>query len=222
MNCFQRSHLLVALGIVGACSSFGISSSVKAYPKLSRIDEGVHDTSFVSFRKALLDAIRRKDSTYIVSRLTSDVQIGFGPDDIGVDAFVKRWLQGPKTEFWAISERALMLGCWKGENGANSYFACPFFYSKIPTEPQEMVVVDSESVAIYSDSSRTSRIIKRVSFALFPYTALNSEEWFLVKSPILRDSGYIEKRFIQTPYSARLIIEKRFRTWEISAFAEGD
>ncbi len=222
MNCFQRSHLLVALGIVGACSSFSKTSSVKAYQKLSRIDDGVHDASFASFRRSLLDAIRRKDSTYIVSRLASDVQIGFGPDDIGVDAFVKRWLQGSKAEFWAISERVLMLGCWKGENGSNPYFACPFFYSKIPTEPQEMVVVDSENVAIYSDSSQSSRLIKRVSFALFPYTTLNSEKWFLVKSPIFRDSGYIEKRYIQTPYSARLIIEKRSRTWVISAFAEGD
>jgi hypothetical protein len=95
---------------------------------LSPIDEASKDPSFVEFRRALLEAVDRRDIAHVVGVLDPAIKNSFGGDG-GIDEFKQTWKpESPGSELWKE------LGFVLRHGGAfqDGNFVAPYFFSSFP------------------------------------------------------------------------------------------
>ena len=115
------------------------------------------------------------------------------------------------------------MGCTKETDDEIVYFACPYIYSRFPSDKDAFawVAVTEEKVPVYEDTSTTSKIIDHLSYELLPFDGGANRSWFKVKQSN-EMNGYIERQFVHSPNDYRIIFRKENKQWFISSFVAGD
>ena len=204
---------------------FTLCRSQQSVDKLMPIDQSSEDKSFFKFKTEFIQALNNKDMDFIKKVLSNDVQTGFGEDDIGRQAFEKKWLGPEQYEQFKIEvTRIIKMGCTKETEDEVIYFACPYIYSRFPSDkdPFAWVVVTEENIPVYKDTSKSTGISGYVSFEFLPNDDGANKSWFKVQKSAGFTSGYIERKYVRSPNDFRIIFKKEDEQWLISSFVAGD
>jgi hypothetical protein len=104
--------------------------AVQGGVKLTPVDEADRDPSLAAFREKLLEAVEKKDATFVLSILDRSIINSFGGDG-GIDEFKAQWKPDqPDSELWAELKTLLSLGgSFVKDSGETSQFCAPYVYS---------------------------------------------------------------------------------------------
>ncbi|MBI2818092.1 MAG: hypothetical protein HYX72_14250 [Acidobacteria bacterium] len=85
--------------------------------KLYPVDEGFRDATFFAFRARLLEAVQRRDMSFVQSILFPGIQNNFGGDG-GIAEFKTKWeVESPEGELWKVLTTVLTRGGSFSSNG---------------------------------------------------------------------------------------------------------
>lgn len=200
----------------------------KNYPQLIPINETSIDSSFVQFKVEFLDLLKNRDSIEIYNLINDDIIVGFDEEGVGKKEFTKRWkLYDPNSEFWAISQKIIELGCVKIKEGKAEMFACPYVYANFPDSLDAIshVVVINKNVNIFEEPSVDSKVIMKVDYAILKISYGAPEGWVKVRKlpgQPKEKKGYLLAGNVYKPASIRILFTKIDNKWEISSFVGGD
>lgn len=187
----------------------------KQYPPR---DDCVADASFVAFRTALADIVKRKDAKALLAVTSSDIEWSFG-DPHGRAGFAKEWkLATPATsQLWEELGRMLTRGCSLKDGEASA----PYWYQNGPTgEIADIALINGERVNIREAPSKTARIVRTADWESVTIGD-EAQDWTKVT---FEDgtTGYVANGFLWSGYSYRAIFNKRGGKWLMTAFIAGD
>jgi hypothetical protein len=201
------------------------SDSARKFPPQ---DESAQDTSFTRFRSALLDAIQRKDTTFIYSILVPEIKNGFGGDD-SIAGFRRQWRPGsPDTQLWSTLGRLLRLGAVRWGQG----FVAPYVFGKWPQDADafETVAVVNERAIVRANPSDTAQALGTLSYDLVPVKSWTGfgdngttgpDTWANITLPGGR-TGWIKGLDVYSGVGWRAAFEKRNGQWKMVYFLAGD
>src|SRR5215469_9820431 len=98
--------------------------------KLLPVDEASKDPTFKTFRDALADAVKRKDTQFILGVVAPDILNDFGGGN-GIQNFKAKWRLGKTEEskLWAELDTVLSMGgSFRVDEGKRTFWA-PYVYS---------------------------------------------------------------------------------------------
>lgn len=199
--------------------------------KLYPVDEGAKDASFKAFRGKLIEAVRDRNTRFILTALHPKVHLSFGGQS-GVKDFVEIWRPDSKdSELWNELSAILSLGGTFSIAEGKRIFWAPYTFSTFPDDfdSYEYAAIIGENVRVRSQMSTASSIVTNLSYDIVKATFPVSENpqkgdvpgWVKVVVPDGR-TGYVAKRFIRSPIDYRLGFERIRGKWLITAFIGGD
>jgi len=200
------------------------SQNRKLYP----VDEAAKDPAFFTFRARLIQAVQRRDATYLLRILSPKISNSFGGSE-GVADFKKMWKpESSQSGVWTELAKVLSLGGAFDKDGS---FSAPYLHSSWPEEEGdgfEVGVIVGGNVRVRTAPQITASVIRNLSFDIvdvpdWQRTKARGEkrEWTKVK---LADgqTGYVAEEFIRSPIDYRAIFEKENGRWVMTAFIAGD
>ncbi|MBN8815182.1 MAG: SH3 domain-containing protein [Sphingomonas sp.] len=187
----------------------------KQYPPR---DDCVADASFVAFRTALADVVKRKDAKALLAVTTSDIEWSMG-DPHGRAGFTKEWkLDKPATsEIWGQLGRMLAHGCSLKDGEASA----PYWYENGPTgDLADIALISGERVNIREAPAKTAKVVRTADWEGVTIGD-EARDWTKVT---FEDgtTGYVSNDFLWTGYSYRAVFRKNDGTWRMTAFIAGD
>lgn len=187
----------------------------KQYPPR---DDCIADASFVAFRSALTDTVKRKDAKALLAVTAPDIEWSFG-EPHGRAGFAAEWkLDSPATSaLWAELGRVLARGCSlvKGEASA------PYWYQNGPSgELADIALINGERVNVRDAPSKTAKVTRTADWEGVTIGD-ETRDWTKVT---FEDgtTGYVANDFLWTGYSYRALFSKRGGKWLMTAFIAGD
>jgi hypothetical protein len=189
---------------------------------LPPVDEA--DTSFAAFRRVVLAAAQRRDTTFLYSILAPDIKNSFGGDD-SVRGFRRMWrMESPDTSrIWGTLTRLLTLG----GRMRGGVFVAPYVYAAWPDDVDafEYVAVTSDHVPAYASADSSSAMVARLS-----YSILRLEEWSdsddarSLARVTLPDGRavWVRSAQIYSPIGWRAFFERRNGRWTMTLLVAGD
>ena len=202
-----------------------ISVSGSSNERLSPVDESSEDPSFVAFKKDLIEAIRKHNSTFIKKILADDVQYTFGADPdrkSAVDGFLKHYkvAEEKNSKFWSDLQSVIDLGCTKSE----SAFSCPYVYSKWPDkfDSFKYVVTVKEKTPIREKPQALAKIIRIAIFEILKFASDQpTGGWYAID---LGDKkvGFVSQSDARGPADYRAEFNKISTGWKLKYFIAGD
>jgi hypothetical protein len=201
--------------------------------KLHPVDEAAKDPSFKAFRDALLDAVKRKDTQFVLNSIAPDIQNDFGGGN-GVDNFKSVWklARVSESKLWAELETILSMGgTFRVEEGKRSFWA-PYVYSAWPEdfdcgEEARCYAVTAENVNVRREPSSTAPIVASLSYDIVkskgeePAAAKTAEGWTRITTPS-GAVGYVATKFIRSPDGYRAGFARVKGKWLMTALVAGD
>lgn len=206
-----------------------VTNAVGQVQKLYPVDEAAKDPAFFTFRARLMQAVQRRDATYLLSIVAPKIENSFGGDG-GIEEFKQTWKpERPQSEVWIELTKVLSLGGAFLKDGA---FGAPYTYTKWPEDGRadgfESGAIIGENVRVRAAPLITSSVMRTLSFdiVVVPDWQTNKargekRSWIKVK---LSDgnSGYVAEEFIRSPIDYRAVFEKQDGRWLMTAFIAGD
>jgi hypothetical protein len=202
--------------------------------KLLPVDEGPKDPGFLRFRTALLQAIDRRDTNYLIGVLHKDIKLSFG-GDWGVKRFIEIWdPYSPASEIWKQLGDVLRLG---GTFGYAHYprdtFWAPYVFglSRQLGDVWDAVIVGN-NVQVHAQPSSSSPVIAALSHdvvKLGPYDPKPVMEkigefsypWKQIRLADQR-TGYVYGRYVRSPLDYRAAFNKIEGAWKLTLLLRGD
>ena len=195
--------------------------------KLYPVDEAARVPSFFVFRARLFEAIRQRDSAFVISILSPNIKNSFGGND-GIAEFKKSWKpERPDSKFWKTMMDVLALGgSFEGDNS----FTAPYTFSKFPDDFDafEYGVVVGENLRVRKEPKLDSQVIGTLSFDVVkvsdwtPKQSGGSKQEWISVTQADNVKGYVAKEFIRSPVDYRAIFQKKDGNWQLAAFVSGD
>ena len=202
-------------------------------PQLLPIDEAEKDTSFLEFRKRLLEAIYAHDEKYLLSVLDKNIKIGFGGGD-GIKEFKKKWEADNYEQLWPVMKRILENGgaFMKDNNGKDlqqHIFQAPYVFSNWPDslDAFELSAIIHERTPIYKQATTESEILTKLSYEIVDVELFipeeNSKERFIyIKTLDGKVKGYTDEENLYSPVGYRALFGKVNGKWKLQALVAGD
>lgn len=195
--------------------------------KLRPIDQAGTDPSFAKFRSALLEAVRRRDTDFVVGQTSEDIKISFGGDE-GREAFLGA-LTGAEDwqgeAYWAELQRVLEMGAVRLEGGAfcMPYLACMNIPGCPECDPYDTVVVTSADTVARAKPRDDAPVVARLAYDVLQmnHEVDGGEGWISVLLPGDR-SGFVPAADARMAIDYRARFEKRGGTWRMTVFIAGD
>jgi len=201
--------------------------------KLLPVDEASKDPTFKAFRDALIDAVKKKDTQFLLNSVAPDIQNDFGGGN-GVANFKATWklARVSESKVWAELDAILSMGgSFRVEGGKKTFWA-PYVYSAWPDdldcgEDAQCYAVTAEHVNVRSQPSSTAPIVASLSYEIVkskgeePDPAKTPEGWTKIVVPG-SGVGYIATKFIRSPGSYRAGFAKIKGKWLMTALIAGD
>lgn len=126
----DKKFRYLAFHVIALMLFSGILSAQEVY--LKPVDRAGQDASFVAFRSRMIAAAERRDASYILSIVVSNIKNGFGGSD-SIANFKRQWkLTSRKSQFWKEFLGAIKNG-GDFENGRKS-FTAPYTFSSWPDD----------------------------------------------------------------------------------------
>lgn len=141
----------------------GTAIARKLYP----VDEAGTRLDFLAFRTRLIEAVRRRDSAFLLKVVDPRIRVSFG-DENGIEAFKKQWKpEETSSPLWQDLGDLLSLGGTFGNQGqeADGFWA-PYTFSRWPEtfDAFEYVAVTREGVTARSRPSSDAPILAWLSY----------------------------------------------------------
>lgn len=186
-------------------------------PKLLPVDEA--DASFRAFRDSLIDALARKDTTFLYGVLAPEIKNSFGGDD-SIAGFKRMWrMNEPQpSEVWTVLTRILRMGAVH----QGDYMTTPYVFANWPDsiDAFEHVAVVKENAAVYGTSDRSSRPIGNASYSILKRVS-DDMEWYEIELPGGREA-WMRGEDVYGPVDWRASFQKRDGRWTMLYFIAGD
>jgi hypothetical protein len=225
------------------CASAGVGSNgsrldqheARVRAPLRPVDEAAKDASFLEFRTALLDALKRRDAAFVLAVSTPDMAEYLR--NIGLE-LPRAAVAGPPHEIvaWRQLESILLLGgtftTTKGLVEGRVEFCAPYVYRAYPDPAQiGFDLIESEgtpwvvlepNVPVYSEPAPNASVLTRLSYDLVEVTggeapALPPVRWRQIHTPDGRE-GWIEAHRIRDPEDHHACFAKIGGAWRLTVF----
>lgn len=185
------------------------------------IDEADADPGFLAFRTLLLEAVRARDSAFVLRILDPDIKLSFGGEQ-GVADFRTTWRpDSAGSELWPLLEDLLTHG---GRFVGDSTFYAPYTFNALPDS------LDAFTHAIAADSAVPVRaapqdgaaVVARLRYHIVRVDRYYEPgEW--VPLPLVSgDTGYVAARDLRSPVGYRAGFAKRGGRWYLVFLLAGD
>lgn len=217
------SVLVLLGGIVGAAPQAASPRRV-----LAPVDEGRTDPSWTAFRDRLLEAVRARDRSFLLSIVDPQMRNSFGDQNDGPDGFRAKWkLDDPATSrLWNVLEKILTLG---GTFDAPDIFCAPYVSTLFPSDlgAANHEVVIRENVPVFDQPTTASRVVAKLSFEIVKTEPSDAPErvegkgWVFVRLPN-GQSGYVQKENLRSPLDYRACFSRAGHTWRMTMLLAGD
>ena len=199
--------------------------------KLYPVDEGAKDASFKAFRTKLIEAVKQRNTRFVLSVLHPKVQLSFGGKS-GPKDFLEMWKpDSPDSELWSELSTVLSLGGTFSKSEGKRVFWAPYTFSAFPDDLDgyEYASIVGENVRVRSQPSTTASIVTNLSYDIVKATFPVSDDiregdvpgWVRVVVPDGK-SGYVASRYIRSPIDYRLGVGRIRGKWLITYFIAGD
>lgn len=199
--------------------------------KLYPVDEGAKDASFKAFRNKLIEAVKERNTKFVLSLLHPKIHLSFGGHS-GIKDFVEMWKpNSPDSAVWDELSTILALGGTFSTSEGKRVFWAPYTFSAFPDglDGYEYASIVGDNVRVRSQPNTTASIVTNLSYDVVKATFLigdnNREDnfpgWVKVVVPDGRN-GYVASKYIRSPTDYRLGFEKNRGKWLITAFIGGD
>jgi len=201
--------------------------------KLLPVDEAAKDPSFKAFRDMLIDAVKRKDTQFILSVVAPNIENDFGGGN-GIENFKAKWRLGKTADspLWAELDSILSMGgSFRVEEGKRSFWA-PYVYSAWPDdfdcgEDAQCYAVTAEHVNVRREPASTAPIVASLSYDIvkskveYDAKSKTPDGWTRIMVPG-GGAGYIATKFISSPIDYRAGFAKVRGKWLMIALIAGD
>jgi hypothetical protein len=223
MNRLRVPALIVALAI---CLQ-GASHARKLY----HVDEAPSRPLFHAFRERLIEAIRARDSAYLLSVIDPKIRVGFG-DEIGIATFKQQGRpEDPKSPLWIELESLLTLGGTFDYGGVAGFWA-PCVYTRWPEDVDAFthVAVIRRDVTVRARPASDAPILARLSYDIVqvgtgdPIVEPHPEgprTWRAIVTPQGK-KGYVQALFLRSPIDYRARFIGSGRQWRMDLLVAGD
>jgi hypothetical protein len=199
--------------------------------KLYPVDEGARDASFKAFRNRLIEAVKQRNTRFVLTILHPKIHLSFG-GHYGVKDFLEMWKpDSPDSEVWKELSTILSLGGTFSTSDGKRMFWAPYTFSTFPDDLDafEYAPIVGENVRVRLQPNATAGIVTSLSYDIVKATFLISDDnrkdnipgWVKVVAPNGRN-GYVASRYIRSPIDYRLGFERIRSKWLITAFIGGD
>jgi hypothetical protein len=229
----QRSISLERRGLTRSAENDRSAQKASQWRKLPPADEADKDPSFKTFRDGLIDAVKRKDTQFILGILASDILNDFGGGN-GIDNFKAKWRLNKtgESKLWSELDTVLSMGgSFRVENGKRTFWA-PYVYSTWPDdfdcgEDAQCYAVTGDHVNVRREPSSTSPIVASLSYDIVKSKIEDTESgktpegWTRVIVPG-GAGGFVATRFLRSPGDYRAGFARVKGKWVMTAFIAGD
>src|SRR5262249_24942389 len=138
--------------------------------KVPPVDDAAKDPSFKAFRDTLIDAVKRKDTQFILSVVEPNIENDFGGGN-GVENFKAKWrlAKTAESKLWAELDRILSMGgTFRVEEGKKSFWA-PYVYSAWPDDFEcgddaQCYAVTGDHINVRREPASTAPIVASLSY----------------------------------------------------------
>ena len=214
-------------------------SADQAELKLPPVDEADRDPSFVAFRAKLLEAVEKKDATFVLSILDRSIINSFGGNG-GVEEFKEQWkLDQPDSELWTELKTILSLGgSFVKDSGEISQFCAPYVYStwdrvegKVPEldDAPSYGAIVGDKVALRREPREDSETIATLSYDVvtvdYERSIAESKEgqfaWLNVAT-VDGKQGFVKQNEFRGPIEYRACFTKTGKEWKMTVLVAGD
>ncbi len=199
--------------------------------KLYPVDEGAKDASFKAFRNKLIEAVKQRNTPFVLTVLHPKIHLSFG-GHYGVKDFRDMWKpDSPDSQVWDELSTILSLGGTFSTSEGKKVFWAPYTFSTFPNDldATEYASIVGENVRVRSQPTTSASIVTNLSYDIVKATLLISDNnreddipgWVKVVVPDGRN-GYVASRYVRTAFDYRLGFERIRGKWLITAFIGGD
>lgn len=208
------------------------SLSVSAQERFVKpVDEAGKDTSFVQFREKLINAVKKRDSKFVLSIVDKNIKNSFGGND-GIVEFRKQWkITNPKSEFWKEFLTVLTSGGTFDKRRRNAFYA-PYLFTTFPDDIDqfEYQAIFGNNVNLREKPDLNAPIVASLSYNVVKIDYQNSirspkndEEVLWLKIETLGGKkGFVKPEYVRSSIDYRAGFEKKNGKWMMVFFLAGD
>src|SRR5919106_328089 len=214
--------------LTAALLAFGIAwPALAGVRTLAPVDEAARKPAFLAYRARLKEAVARRDVNALLGLVSAQIQVGFGPGERGLDAFIEKWHpRDSESRLWIELDRILALGGQFMGSAAEATFCAPYVYSAFPDalDPFSHQVVISESVAARAAPRGNARVVARIGYAIVrtdipPRIASDDEgrRWVEIKLDG-NTTAYVPENALRSPVGYRACFAESGGAWKMVSF----
>lgn len=217
---------ILLFGVSPCALTGGVSDS---HEILAPLDESNKEPSLGPFLERLRVAVKERDADFVQSILSSDVILGFGPQENSAEA-MSLSLSDFSSSFWQSLESSIFYGGTFINEKENGAFCMPYFYSEFPSylDPVEYQVVVTPSVDARTEPNSASTLVPLPDYAVLKTdigSAITTNdadgvEWARIY--VGGDTAYVPSAAIRSPLESRTCLRKKGDHWCITAVVAGD
>lgn len=209
---------------------FGLAGALPAAAqglRLEPVNDASRNPEFSAWLASLLEAVRRRDTDYVLARADARIKLSFG-DDYGRDSF-RQALTGEEVGqgevYWRELQAVLELGGVFMDDGAfcAPYLACIDVPGCPECDPYETVFVIKPEAVARTKPDAGAKVAATLSWNVLQldYEAAGAEGWYPVKLPDGR-TAYLSNQDSRMPVDYRARFEKTAKGWRMTVFIAGD
>jgi hypothetical protein len=207
-------------------------------------DEAYLDASLNTFVKQLLDAIDKRDQSFLYSVINIDVSGERGVAG-GVEDFKQEWnVEKDSSMMWPFMKRAIEMGGVflhdTNDLTGRYQFVFPYIYDlplDIEDDYYSIGVITGKNVNLREGPATTAPIKSKLTYDVIWYLETNDQngqttsgtnpfeepEWYLIATYDRQKQGWVNWKYVYSPMGYRLFLFKNAKgAWNISAFLAGD
>ena len=221
-----------------------MSSAKTQNPTFAPRDEAYQDASLNAFVAKLLEAIDKRDQSFLYSVINIDVAGERGVAG-GVEDFKQEWnADKDSSMMWPLMKRAIELGGVflhdTNDLTGRYQFVFPYVYDlplDIEDDYYSIGVITGKNVNLREGPGTTAPIKSKLSYDVIWYLETNDQngvttsgsnsfgepEWYKIATYDRQQQGWVNWKYVYSPMSYRLFLFKNAKgAWNISAFLAGD
>ncbi|MGA7616928.1 MAG: hypothetical protein WBX15_17290 [Thermoanaerobaculia bacterium] len=199
-------------------------------PQLPPVDQAPSDPTFMDYRRDLLATVMRHDAHQLESFLASDIRLGFGPRDHGLEMFRQRWNPStPASPLWSVLQDVITHGgVFEQTPDGRRRFWAPYWFKTFPPayDGFQYGVITEGGVPLFNAADPQSKIVATLDHNIVRIvngtpTATDGKEWIGIGIPD-GANGFVRDRYVRQPVGYRAAFEKRNGSWKMVLLVSGD
>lgn len=213
----------------------GIPAAAPQEPgKIRPVDEGVRSEGFNNFRSALLHAIARRDTQFIMALVDDETRISFGGEG-GKDGFRIMWGLGStyeSSDLWGVLDMLVRMGGMFDPQDPG-LFVAPYVYAAWPDEIDAFrhAAITGVNVRVRAEPHLQAEVIASLTYEIVAYTGTRTPEADTVAGMVYPwheitldggQQGWVFGRYVRSPLDFRAGFRRTGDLWKLAFLVAGD